>query len=388
MIKVLFILDPAIVGGATKAFITLIGELKQRQVLPIVCIPNESELAEQLRAENLSVIITHHREMITSRDSGNGFKTAKRRIKQLIKFVWHEIKALHIICHNIDWRSIDIIHTNSSRSDIGFYICMLCHKPHIVHLREFGDADYGVYPLNPLWKHIYNRYANQFICVSEAVKKHWVEKGLNEEKMTIVYDGINESQIDISSQEDKKKESLRLVMSGALHETKGQHIAIKALAYIPPPIKKNIHIDFIGWYSDAYKKVLDELVAETRSKEYVTFLGSRNDVLSLLKNYQIGLMCSRSEGFGLVTAEYMFAQLGVIASDTGSCPELIQNNRTGLLFKCGDPKSLADAIMQYYNHRDGLCQHSSAAREDALKRFTASKNAGSVYQIYNSLLLK
>ena len=63
----------------------------------------------------------------------------------------------------------------------------------------------------------------------------------------------------------------------------------------------------------------------------INFLGPRTDVHSMLGNYQIGLMCSKSEGFGLVTAEYMHAKLGVIASNTGASPELIDNEITGLV---------------------------------------------------------
>lgn len=388
MIKVLYILDPATVGGATKAFLTLMRELMSRQIVPIVCMPNEGELAAQLRKENILVIITQHQEMITSIDHGHGFKTIKRRIKQLIKFVWHEVKALYIICHNVNIKSIDIIHTNSSRSDIGFYLSMLYHKPHLVHLREFGDKDYEVYPLNPIWVSIYNKYATKFICVSKAVQKHWEHKHLKADKMTLVYDGIDASKIEPSPLADKRKEKLRIVMSGGLLETKGQHLAIRALEYIPPHIRCNIHIDFIGWYSEYYINVLKELAAEKNVKECISFLGSRSDVLSLLKNYQIGLMCSRSEGFGLVTAEYMFAGLGVIASDAGACPELIQNGKTGLTFKSEDFKSLAEAVMYYYNHRDKLCQHATAARADALKRFTASLNADTIYNIYDNLVRK
>ena len=88
----------------------------------------------------------------------------------------------------------------------------------------------------------------------------------------------------------------------------------------------------------------------------INFLGSINDVHERLGNYQIGLMCSRAEGFGRVTAEYMHAQLGVIASDSGANPELIQDGVNGLLFKSGDAKSLSECILRLYNNREFLIE--------------------------------
>ena len=73
-------------------------------------------------------------------------------------------------------------------------------------------------------------------------------------------------------------------------------------------------------------------------------LGYREDVCSLLHEYDCGVMCSRSEGFGRVTAEYMMAGLPVIASDTGANPELVNEGQTGLFYRWGDTSDLAKKI--------------------------------------------
>jgi glycosyltransferase involved in cell wall biosynthesis len=107
-----------------------------------------------------------------------------------------------------------------------------------------------------------------------------------------------------------------------------------------------------------------------------------------MNNYQIGLMCSRSEGFGLVTAEYMHGQLGVIASDSGANPELINDGRTGLLFKSGDAHDLARCIEKFYSERQLLIQLSKNAREDARERFSSENNANKIFNIYKDILDK
>ena len=118
----------------------------------------------------------------------------------------------------------------------------------------------------------------------------------------------------------------------------------------------------------------------------VHFLGSIENLHERIGNYQIGLMCSRSEGFGRVTAEYMHGCLGVIASDSGANPELIENGKTGLLFSTGDSMSLADCILRLYNDRDLLIKLSNAACQKAKTMYTQQKNSDSIYELYQALL--
>ena len=82
----------------------------------------------------------------------------------------------------------------------------------------------------------------------------------------------------------------------------------------------------------------------------------------------------------------MHGQLGVIASDSGANPELIEDGVTGLLFKSGDAKSLADCILRLYNDRELLIRLSHAAKEKARKEYTQQKNAESIYQVYQEIL--
>lgn len=386
--RVLYILDPATVGGATNAFLTLIRELINKGVEPIVCMSRDGEgVSKELRSLNVPVYEIGHDEMITKLDKGNGWKSVKRNTKKFVKYVWHDIKAIKQIKKELDLKEIDVIHTNSSRSDVGFYLNMFYRIPHLVHLRE---SDNVVRPLNPLYVPIYNRFADKFVCVSESVRDYWTAKGIKKSKTCVVYDGIYYQDINESGVETKMNNELKVIMTGAISELKGQDLSIKALGMIPKEIRRCIHVDYYGWTNDYYLNLLKNLAKQVGVLDNVSFMGktSRENVHKLLGNYQLGLMCSKTEGFGLVTAEYMFAKLGVIASDAGASPELIKNGKTGLVFKSGDAESLKDAIVYYYTNRNVLVKHSVAAREDALLRFTSEINAANVYLRYEELLNK
>ena len=147
---------------------------------------------------------------------------------------------LPIIPYSTLDEAIDIIHTNSTRSDVGFFLSKIFHKPHIIHIREFGDNDYGCKPLNPFWKLYYNKFSHKFLCVSKAVMNHWIAKGIDPSKCKLLYDGIAYENIPESSDESKFDERLRVVMSGSVLPTKGQYLAIKAIGSLPKEIKEHL----------------------------------------------------------------------------------------------------------------------------------------------------
>ncbi len=175
-------------------------------------------------------------------------------------------------------------------------------------------------------------------------------------------------------------------MGGGICETKGQHIAVEALNLRPEKIKSNIFIDFAGWYDPPYMPYLKEMIKKFGLEKQVGFIGDRKDIAEILCKYDIGLMCSKSEGFGRVTAEYMYSGLGIIAADTGASPELIMSNYSGVIYNRNDAKKLADKILMYYNDRRLLIEYGTNAHIEAEKRFTSLRNADDICEVYNELL--
>ena len=165
-----------------------------------------------------------------------------------------------------------------------------------------------------------------------------------------------------------------------------QHIAVQALGALPEEIRRYVTLDIIGWDDPVYRAKLERMIHALHLEQQVRFLGTRDDIGQLLAGYNIGLMCSKSEGFGRVTAEYMYAGLGVIAADTGASPELVCNGKTGLIYRRDDPKSLADRITQLYRDPALLGRLSRNAHRAAKRRFYAEINYQKTLEVYRKVL--
>ena len=90
---------------------------------------------------------------------------------------------------------------------------------------------------------------------------------------------------------------------------------------------------------------LTALIHKLGGNGFVTLLGARSDVPSLLQAADVVCVPSHEEGLGLVAIEAMAARLPVVATRVGGLPEVVLHGETGLLVPLGDgPAALADAL--------------------------------------------
>ncbi|MBL8331300.1 MAG: glycosyltransferase [Rubrivivax sp.] len=79
-------------------------------------------------------------------------------------------------------------------------------------------------------------------------------------------------------------------------------------------------------------------------QQRVMFLGQRDDVVALIEAADLLVLPSRQEGLSNVILEAMRGGRPVVASRAGGNVELVEPERTGLLFEVGDDAALAAAL--------------------------------------------
>jgi glycosyltransferase involved in cell wall biosynthesis len=78
----------------------------------------------------------------------------------------------------------------------------------------------------------------------------------------------------------------------------------------------------------------------------VVFLGFLHDIRSFMSTIDIFLLSSHWEGFGYVLVEAMAAAKPVVAFDSSSTPEVVEDQITGLLVSPGDRRAFAGAVRE------------------------------------------
>ncbi|WP_029653304.1 glycosyltransferase, partial [Marinobacter daepoensis] len=118
--------------------------------------------------------------------------------------------------------------------------------------------------------------------------------------------------------------------------------AITALATVVQR-SGNLHLVVVG---DGDHSGLSQTAEALGVGERVHFLGRRSDVADCLPGFDIGLLCSESEGFSNSIVEYMRAGLPVVCSSVGGNPEAVEHGVSGYLYECGNISALSDGLMK------------------------------------------
>lgn len=385
--NILMIADGDTKYGASHSLLQMIQELKTMFDINIkIVIPVHSEMRNKLKNIGCEFFCIHYAPFYQGVPSDK-WKYPIKYIARGILYWYGRIRAVEEIEKSLDLGKIDLIHSNSSREDLGALIASKYNIPLIWHIREFGDRDYKCYSYRKNYIDYMNKSATQFISVSDAVKEHWTKKGIQRRKIIRVYNGVTQQNVLSKEQNSvtQGEKTLKMVIVGSISETKGQIWAIEAVKKI---FDENVQIilDIIGDGSRSYVNKLKRKIIKYGLEKLVNFRGYQKNISNLLSQYDIGLMCSKDEGFGRVTAEYMMSGICVIASDTGANGELIEDGISGLLYQYGDTWSLANTIKRCIDDPELRYKLGMGGYLRANREFTAKGNAIQVYDIYRHVL--
>jgi glycosyltransferase involved in cell wall biosynthesis len=173
-----------------------------------------------------------------------------------------------------------------------------------------------------------------------------------------------------------------LVACASLRPHKGVHLAIEALAALPPHVVLWVTGDVADPVARAYVGALRATAARLGVHDRVRFVGARRDVHVLMAAADAVLVPSTwDEPFGLVAAEAQLLGVPVIASSRGALPELLAGGRFGLVFDPARPGALAAAVSRLAQE-PGLGERlAGAARSHAAERYGYARWSAEVARV-------
>lgn len=229
-------------------------------------------------------------------------------------------------------------------------------------------------------KIIYRRY-DKIIAISTAIKRQLVANGVSIEKVKVIYNGIDiqnmENAIPLTRDEiDLPLNAFVITQVARFSSEKDQETLIRSMKYFP----ESFYVVFVGGGKLMQKHV--EMAKSLGVIDRIRFLGTRNDVASILKISNVIVQSSHFEGFGLAAVEGMSVGKPVVASDVEGMNEVVKG--AGLLFKPHNDYELASLILKlyedvdYYNTVAQLCKERSSI-------FDVKNMASQYMAIYNEI---
>ncbi|MCP4260943.1 MAG: glycosyltransferase family 4 protein [Planctomycetes bacterium] len=171
---------------------------------------------------------------------------------------------------------------------------------------------------------------------------------------------------------------------GRLDPCKGVDLLIKAAAIL---CKKDPLYHFIIVGHGAQRNQLEQLILKLGIKENVTFTGLCKNPTEVISAFDIAVVPSRREAFGIAAIEFMRMKIPVIASPVGGLLEIVQHNKTGILLDSLSAANIAQAVnslMQDNSLRKNLAENA----ELFSRKFDGTEQLKQITDIYEQLCQK
>lgn len=136
------------------------------------------------------------------------------------------------------------------------------------------------------------------------------------------------------------------------------------------------HLHLAGFFPDSrYRMLLVKLARTLAIQDQVTFHGAldRDRVLQLLRQADVGLLSTRSEGMSNSIMEYMYWRLPVVATDIPGIREIVPEGHADWLFPVGDAARLAELIARLARDPQLRTRLGTAGRKRVEDDFAAAK---------------
>ncbi len=280
-----------------------------------------------------------------------------------------------------------IIHIQSSRKWTLFrdlllikYIKKKCDNPIVITI-HFADIKKILYINNILYKYelkIINKYVDRIIFLSNKVKNEFIHAGVNEKIAKVLYTFHT---YNINNHYDKKYRPFNLLFMGSIDQRKG---IIDLLHVINIVEKLNIILHICGGMpnesiEDEFNKLCRKSKNRIINHGYVQ--GEKKEML--LNEANVVVLPSYAEGMPIVLMEAMAYGCGIIATNVGGIPEIIQS-KNGILIEPGNIRELLKAIKILYNDRHKLKAMERFNINDS-KKYNIDKNIYQLVNIYNEI---
>ena len=113
-----------------------------------------------------------------------------------------------------------------------------------------------------------------------------------------------------------------------------------------------------------------------------------NKVIQAMKGARFLVLPSECyENFPLVLVEAFGCALPIVASALGALDELVNDGRTGLTFRAGDPDDLAAKVGWAWSHPWKMAQMGQEARAEFEAKYTAPSNYKALLAVYDQVRL-
>jgi glycosyltransferase involved in cell wall biosynthesis len=233
------------------------------------------------------------------------------------------------------------------------------------------------------------RKADAIAVLTEITRKEMLK--LSGKPVQLIPFGVDLNKFTVKPKADSNK--IRIGTIRVLAEKYGIEHLIKAFAIVEKK-HSNIILDLVG--DGPQKGYLMNLAKELKIEDKVIFHGFVNQnsdfekYIKLLSNFDIFTILSviDSETFGVAAVEASACSLPVIATNVGGLPEVIDDNKTGIIVPPRDVNAIAVALEKLISNKSLRIELGKGGRKKVEDVYDWKNNVQTMVDLYNKMGVK
>ncbi len=289
----------------------------------------------------------------------------------------------------IQKHKIDIIHTHLVHAGIiGKIAAKITRVKNVVSTRHYKSAIKEKSVLYRL-ENILSKKSKAVIAISDSVKEHLIKiNNIPENKVQVIYNGIDIDRIDKivkDTANEINNDKVIIGTIGRLHPIKGIDVLLNAFKMILDN-HPNTYLELIG--DGEIRSNLESQSKTLRINENVNFLGQLlpQDTIKRLNTWDVFVLSSLSEGFGIVIIEAMALSKPVVASKVGGVLGIVEDKITGYFVQPQNPIELSEKILNLIYNPYNRKAMGILGRKRIEKKFNITRTVSEYEMLYENIL--
>lgn len=249
--------------------------------------------------------------------------------------LWHlrSFVILHSITH---------VHAHSTSFFIAFLLKLCCPSLKLIWHYHYGN-DKGISNKRLLIFKVIIPFFNGVVSVNQNLKV-WIEDKLKFKKVIYLPNFTSKTK-EVNKTKLLGVEGKRILCLANLRPDKNHFLLLEIADML-----KTSHPDWtfhlIGKdFDDDYSLEIKNKIKEVALENQVFLYGSRTDINFILKQCDIGILTSVSEGLPVALLEYGTQPLAVVVTAVGELPNIINNGLNGWIVPSNDAVSFNKALI-------------------------------------------
>jgi len=365
--RVVYLVHALQVGGAEEMVLNLVRHLPERFEPMVCCIHELGPIGEEIRAQGAPITVL-------------GLNPGLRRL-------WDVARIQRFLRDT----QPQIVHTFLLTASLyGRLAAVLARVPILV------GTEVNIYERKRAHHALVERLlmpaTARVVASAESVRRFYIDQvHADPSKVDVIYNAVDWAQLQTSKGRDEMRVSLGVPrdrpLAGViarLTEQKGHVHLFDALARTPQLAGLDLIVVGDGELRDSLRQRVEALGLSS----HVKFVGARRDLGDLLHAMDVFVLPSLWEGLPLSLVLAMGAGLPVVATTVAGVPEVVENERTGLLVPPADPMALGRALGRIVTDPRLARRLADNGRAVVLAKFGVDGYVSAVTRLYDRLLVE